>query len=138
MEISFQRPTQLSTLISRAPKLASFFPKFQKWQILQIHRFYRPHYSNPIFNVPRHAQSFRKTRYKLIKTTYFWFLAPKKFFFRKIGLISNHLWKKTALYDTIIRMNYWTLKITPKTKKILWEPTFGKRFDLWMAISWER
>ena len=42
-----------------------YFPKFQKWQILQTHRFYRPHYSNPIFNVQR------KTRYELIKTTYF-------------------------------------------------------------------
>ena len=47
------RPTQLSTLVSRAPKLANFFLKFQKWQISQTHRFYRPHYSNPIFNVQR-------------------------------------------------------------------------------------
>ena len=34
-------------------KLANFFPKFQKWQISQTHRFYRPHHSNPIFNVQR-------------------------------------------------------------------------------------
>ena len=50
---NFQRPSQLSTLVSRAPKFANFFPKFQKWQILQTHRFYRPHYSNPIFNAQR-------------------------------------------------------------------------------------
>ena len=48
-----QRPTQLFTLVSRAPKLANFFLKFQKWQISQSHRFYRPHYSNPIFTVQR-------------------------------------------------------------------------------------
>ena len=35
-------------------------------------------------------------------------------------------------------MNYWTLKMVPKTKKFLWGPIFGKRFDLWMAISWKR
>ena len=50
---NFEIPTQLSTLVFRAPKLANFFPKFQKWQILKTHRFYTPHYSNPIFNVQR-------------------------------------------------------------------------------------
>ena len=49
----FQRPTQSSILVSRAPKLANFSPKFQKWQILQTHRFCRPHYSNSILNVQR-------------------------------------------------------------------------------------
>ena len=52
-------------------------------------------------------------------------------------MVSNHLWKKTALYDTIW-MNYWTLKMAPKTKKFLWGSIFGKRFNLWMAISWEQ
>ena len=34
-------------------------------------------------------------------------------------------------------MNYWTLKMAPKTNKFLWGAIFGKRFDLWMAIYWE-
>ena len=31
-------------------------------------------------------------------------------------------------------MNYWTLKMEPKTKKIIWGSIFGKRLGLWMAI----
>ena len=117
---NFQRPTQLSTLVSWAPKLANFFPKFQKLQIFQTHRFYRPHYSNPFSMFKNNsAQSFRKTRYELIKTMFLifgplkfekklffkvflkkktkWLPFPEKIiyflflFFCKKGLVSNHL-----------------------------------------------
>ena len=127
---NFQRPTQLSTLVSRAPKLANFFPKFQKWQISQTHRFYRPHYSNPIFNVQRqfcpvilekHVWTHKNNLFLVfgplkfeIKLFFKVFFQkqnghhfPKKYsififiFFCKIDLVSNHLWKK-QLYMTLL------------------------------------
>ena len=149
MELSlpkFSETYSISTLVSRAPKLANFFLKFYKWRISQSQRLYRPHYSNPIFNVQRqfcpvilekHVWTHKNNLFLVfgplkfeIKLFFKVFFQkqnghhfPKKYsififiFFCKIDLVSNHLWKKTALYDTIW-MNYWTLKMAPKTKKI--------------------
>ena len=104
------------------------------------------------------AQSFRKTRYELIKTTYFFdFLAnwnvkkkkksffsntecplfPPKIklcFFCKIGLVSNRLWKKSFMWPYLNELLDSENGI--KNKKFYMGANF-QRFNLWMAISWE-
>ena len=119
---NFQRPTQLSTLVFRAPKLANFLPKFQKWQILQTLRFYRPHYSNPIFNFQR--------QFLFIRHFYFFVFFVKQAWSQITSEKSSFIWH---YLNELLDCENGT-----KNKKISMGPIFGKWFNIWMAISWER